>query len=698
IAAAAAMLAMLLPWWFRPVDRTQGDWVQDIVSGRDFGGRTIAGAVISHDRSGWHSNRFTLGESFLYVPYQAQGALLEADIFDGAGFRVATVRHAADSGRDVGFWRVDVRGWRGLTALIRATPAGAVNWVSAPILSARSIAALPPRPVPVYLQTNYLYYAGCLLGIAALLFVPGWALGVQRAAYLPLPGLGLFVAAGAASYALGPGRGNRAGKVLVAVDLVLAATILLRRRRHVEAASPPLSRARSGGDAASTGRILALCYVSLVAAVFLDSAIRTPMGEDFWAGSSLQARMAASPPDNAIPYKTAAYLTLPRHTAALSERFFWKGWSARSRGPLMPLAILGAFGLAPPAVQAGGDASQGPWPAAIDSFYLARFLGILTNACVLLAAAELLTALGAEPAASRYALVWLTLAPVTWINVAFVWPKLLAAYFLLLAAASAARRERGWVAGAWLAASYFAHPLGALFALPLLLWAANRGGIRSAAAAAAAAALPVIPWLWLKHHSHQDDPFLRYALGDGRAVLPAASFATWLGARARNLWYTLAPGAWFFSAAARVWRHGALSPLLAWSVQYSKSLPAELGYSCAWIPLLAARRLRAAPFVRWFLLPGFLLALIYWGYSADGLGRNCLEPLTVGLIVCAGAVWPLSRRASRVLFLLLWLETLVLVAAGMAGRAGFTWAGVPALDYGLFAALALIFAVPLAAI
>lgn len=699
------MLAMLLPGWFRPVPRTEADWQEDIVSGRAFAGRP-ADAVVTPGAPGWRSNRFTLGGSFMYVPYRAKGALLEADIWDASGFRVATVRHAADSGADVGFWRLDIRGWRGFTAQIRASPAGAVSWLSKPILSARSVASLPPRPVPVYLQTNYIYYFASFLGVAAMLFIPGAAArrwrpeGLCRSVgYLPLPGLGLMAAAGLVSYALGPARGEWAGKGLLVLEAILAATIVFGRRRAggtpVTERAEALGAPKSGEEAALTGRCALLCYAALVLAVVLDSAIRTPMGEDFWAGSSLQARMAASPPDSTIPYKTAAYLTLPNHTPALSERFFWKGWSARSRGPLMPLIILGEFGLAPPKVQSGGDAADGPWPAAIDSFYLARFIGILTNACVLLAAADLLSAMGVAGPAYRCALLWLTLAPVTWINVAFVWPKLLATYFLLLATAAVFQDAAAWVVGLLLAASYYAHPIGALFALPLLLLARRTAGAGAALRAAAAAALACAPWWWLKHHAHQPDPFLRYAAGDGRGPLPAASLGSWLMVRAKNLYYTLVPGAWFRSAAARAWRHGELPPLLAWSVHYSKTLPAELGYACAWIPFVAFKRVRTSALFCWFLLPGFLLALAYWGYSDDGLGRNCLEPVTVGLIIWAGSAWPLSRSGSRLVLALLCLETLFMTAAGMAGASTFSASQLPAITFGLFAAAAVIFALPL---
>jgi hypothetical protein len=50
--------------------------------------------------------------------------------------------------------------------------------------------------------------------------------------------------------------------------------------------------------------------------------------------------------------------------------------------------------------------------------------------------------------------------------------------------------------------------------------------------------------------------------------------------------------------------------------------------------------------------------LLFWGYSADGLGRNCLEPLSVLLIVWTAAAWPDSWRRWRWLIGIAALESL----------------------------------------
>ncbi|HEY3756012.1 MAG TPA: hypothetical protein VGL42_07685 [Opitutaceae bacterium] len=695
IAAMVVLLILNLPWWFRPNSGADSEWRADVLSGKDFDGVPLGDVTYAIQRPQRESRRFALTGSFLYVPFQGQDAELKLDVIDTSGFPVATLRRRPDAYPGLNFWKIDVRGWRGLRAQIQASP-GSV-WCGSPIRSSRSVDALPPHPVPAYLQTDYVYYFACAFSVAALLLVPGWAFGIRKAAYVPLPGLGLMMAAGVVACLWGPAHGSLAGKGLVVIESLLVISVVFR--------GSGVSPLACNGEVERTAW---LCFIALAGAAILDSAVRTPLGEDFWRQSPLQARLAASPPDSAIPYKTAAYLTLPVRTPAVSERFFWHGWSATSRGPLIPLAILGEFGLAPPQVQSGGDASLGPWPAAEESFFIARFIGIFTNAGLILAAAELLLSLGVEPKKARWALVWLTFAPVTWINTTFVWPKLLATSFLLLAAAAAipesGRRFHFIWTGLWLAAAYYAHPLGALFAVPLLVFFLRLNGLGWTLRSAATAAAACLPWLWLKHHAHEPDPFLSYFIGDGRGALPAVSAGSWALSRGKSLLDTVVPGAWLADKAAHVWRTRQLNDWLIWSMQYSKTLPSQLGFAGAWIPLLAAFKRSHSPdrngreFGRWFILAGLALAVVFWGYSTDGLGRNCLEPITIGIVLWTATRWPLSRPASRLALAIVLLETLAAHWAGMIGASGFSWDHLSKIDLALLLGAAAFFALPLAAV
>jgi hypothetical protein len=64
--------------------------------------------------------------------------------------------------------------------------------------------------------------------------------------------------------------------------------------------------------------------------------------------------------------------------------------------------------------------------------------------------------------------------------------------------------------------------------------------------------------------------------------------------------------------------------------------------------------------------------LLFWGFSSDGLGRNCLEPLSVTLLLATAATWS-DRRPRR---LPLWvglvgIDSLWVVLGGFASARDF---------------------------
>jgi hypothetical protein len=66
--------------------------------------------------------------------------------------------------------------------------------------------------------------------------------------------------------------------------------------------------------------------------------------------------------------------------------------------------------------------------------------------------------------------------------------------------------------------------------------------------------------------------------------------------------------------------------------------------------------------------------LLYWGFSSDGFGRNCLEPMSVALLIAAAAGW--KRSSSPLVPLALagvFLEGMWVVISGFVGAEGFSW-------------------------
>jgi hypothetical protein len=417
-----------------------------------------------------------------------------------------------------------------------------------------------------------------------------------------------------------------------------------------------------------------------------------PIDQESYKGSIIPGRMVASPPDQVLPYVTAVYFFHGKDGHQNNRSYFGE-WSVTSRGPLVPLAVdtlLHIFRAKPSDPPNLGRAS---WPTTKQGAQIARILGWMTNALVVLGVAHLLSTLGVDLRGKRLALAWVALAPVTLINTVFLWPKLLAAYFLLLA--SAAVLQAAWIAaGLWAALAWLSHPVGALFLPPLFLLllreayrqpAARRGHwpeiIRASLYFCAAGAAVVGPWLVYKMVLGYPERFAQYLAGDGRGTIPAASLSSWLDTRADNFWLSLSPGAFFYSDNMKQWAEGPLTEAMRWTVQYAKTLPAGVGFSLCWLAYasfaLATEDARRRSLKYLFCGSALVVMLIFWGFSNDGLGRNCLEPLTIMVIALSAAdhnkllpIWPLGIA-------MLYLEGRWIEISGFVGDPGFSWEAAP---------------------
>jgi hypothetical protein len=500
--------------------------------------------------------------------------------------------------------------------------------------------------------TDYAAFAIAVALVLMLLVLPGLALhAVARPgaavdlAAVPIPGFLALAGFGLAVWLSGGGPSNVMARGYFAANAAMAGYLAIRRAR------PP----------APASAFALVPFAALATSALAYGVLPLPVAHEAYARTTAQDRLVASPGDSFIPHLTAAYFYHGKDGREDRELYFGD-WSVASRGPVVPLAITGLFAL----FQVGPDdlptPRQAPWPAAPDGVFLSRILGTLANAWIVLAALRFLSALGASRDRQLFGVAWLAVAPVTAINTLFLWPKLLAAGFLLLAAAEALRAGRAARTAAWAALAWLSHPVGALY-LPaigtLLLFrvaARHPGGLRAgiarATAFAAGTLLLMLPWLAFKAYVAHPDVFFRYPLGDGRTLAPAASVGSWFAARASNLVHTWVPGAFFFSEHMHVWSGEFLSSALRWTVQYAKSLPAGVGFCLCGLAFvrLAARAGEVARAVKLHLVVvGTVVMLAFWGYSADGLGRNCIEPLSAIVILIAAAAGPVGRLAKAAL-------------------------------------------------
>ena len=647
------------------------------------------------------STSLTLTENALYVPiigYPASpGNVLQLEIRrDDASVETTLTYNGVNPQGSPRLWEIDTGRWRGRHArlTLHDTLTGGGGWlgIGRPIVS-----AFPGRSRNwlVSYHTSYGHFLAATLAVALCLFLPGWCWRICRpmsrwaeTAYLPVPGLLLLAFYGLVLWLTKSASATWPACCFLTLNAGLAVVALFKKPASVSLDTTAVE-ARALWPLGIWG--------ALVAGVLAVGLNPLPVADEYSAHTTLPGRMVASPPDHLIPYQTAAYFWHGKDGRQDSETYFGD-WSVTSRGPLAPLAITGLFNLfgVHPDDPPGLTDARIAWPVASDGAYLARILGWLTNACVILGAGRLLLALGANGTGARLGLVWLALAPVTVINTEFLWPKMLATFFLLLAAA--ALLERQWrPAAGWAALAWLSHPVGALFLPPLGLlgahaaWLAERErgtrwqirARRSLGTLAGFAGLTLLltsPWLLYKFWVGHSEAFLRYPLSDGRGPALAASFASWARTRWDNLWFTLMPGALYASDRISAWIMGPLPNSMRWIIQYAKTLPGNLGYAGFVLTVAALmRRPRGRPALVWWHLGAgvFALMLLFWGFSSDGLGRNCLEPLSVALVVATAATWSDRRPGLLPLWLgLVGFDGLWVVLGGFASARDFSFSRV----------------------
>ncbi|MCY1669360.1 hypothetical protein [Rhizobium sp. SL86] len=375
-------------------------------------------------------------------------------------------------------------------------------------------------------------------------------------------------------------------------------------------------------------------HLVLALAVFVQACIvghnPLPVSQEYAPASEQPGRMIASPPDNQIPYITADYIRNGFDGREKAKDFFGE-WGFTSRGLLVPFGINGLFFLL--GYNGGGGT-------------IASLYGWLTNSLVILGVFYLGCALSTDMRRVRLAIFWAALSPVIFINTVFTWPKLLAAYFLLLATTFVIRRQLH-LAGLLAALAWLSHPVGALMipALALFTLASTPLGAgswifrttRFCLPAALTGASAMTPWILFKLHLGDPDPFATYLFGKGAGFEPAANFEEWIAPRIGNLYYTFTPFAFYNDGLMSVWLYGPLNDVSRWLSQYAKSLPGQLGFLTV-IPAIPAILLhrwhrQSAIFLGCFLVVAVLAMMTFWGFSGDGLGRNSLEPVTIFLMV-----------------------------------------------------------------
>lgn len=497
-----------------------------------------------------------------------------------------------------------------------------------------------------YPPKNYLIFLIKAISVGVLLLLPGLLIALDKRikmplAFLPIPGIAVLTIAGIGFWML-PQSGALALRFLL---YGLYLVLLVRLGQLLVIRPDPGGPEREKTPHA--GFVLWICGLTFAqACAFGINPL--PVAQEYASSSTLPGRMIASPPDHAIPYQTAVYMYNRYNGLEFSEDYFGT-WNIASRGPIVPLGINTLFHLYESSI---GDPTltnrAESWPVTDNGVDLSRIYGWMLNSSLVLGSFYLLSALGASRRWCRIAVAWIALSPVVLINTVFLWPKLLAVYFMLLSLGLITKRSYV-AAGGMMALSWLSHPVGALM-LPVVAlygiflpdvnryhWSPALWIKRSVYFGIGLACL-VTPWLayktWLGYH----DVLFAFVMAGGQGAVPAETITQWSSTRFSNFWISLSPSAFFYSNYMHQWLYGPVSEPLRWAVQSAKTLPGAVGtgvYLVAICALLAPGKIRApiSQLRIFILIFGFLLMVIFWGFSSDGLGRNSMEPISVTLMI-----------------------------------------------------------------
>lgn len=506
------------------------------------------------------------------------------------------------------------------------------------------------------------------LGVT-LLLGPGllWRASSSRPielAFLPLPGLLLLTATGGLAWAL-------AGSVepeLVCFAISAPALGLLAGALLAAGPEPLL-------DGEERWVLLVVgCALGLAIARAIWSL--GPEGE-LYAGTISRTLEVGDRPDSRISYHVVQLIAHGNGPYSEAAGTYLAPYNFSSRGPIAGLAS------APIVLMSGGKPPltlpEDPWqPFDAQGFMAYRMAMMAFAGTAFLAVWDLTRRLGGHQAA-RVAVLLAATTPFLVHEIWFTWPKLLAAYLVLLAAICVVAR-RPLAAGLLAGLGYLVHP-GALLALSALtllaLWPLSgavwrRPKIGSALLLLAAAAAGVIAWRLLNGDHYTQDGFFEYLTSTEFNFAPSAG--QWLVHRAASVGNTLLPLLLPLASADSSSINvvgGTSPPAIHFFFEYWNSLPFAVGI--VFFPLLLVSLWRAA--LRWpwavfaTVVVPFVGFAIYWGSFKSGLMREGLQAWALVLFVVvamqqwdAGFPWFRSRPI-RALLTLRTVE-LLLIAIG----------------------------------
>jgi hypothetical protein len=391
---------------------------------------------------------------------------------------------------------------------------------------------------------------------------------------------------------------------------------------------------------------LACCFLAVAA----FSAVQgDPPATVAYPGSVVSARVANLPPDHLFPVGAAQTF---QHGLDPMDRRFFGIWDFSDRTPLagaVAASVTSGVGIELPRTSLWKLPARDLRPELIDDlgYWQSELVLVLLNAFVVLAIGRLAWSIAGRRAALIAGLL-AAMNPFVLTHSFFTWPKMLAAFFVLLHYVCVRERRSGVLVGATAALAYLAHPLSALFVIPSLVVSCRRG-VRSIAASLGTIVVLLAPWqIWTLAYAHPSR-MLTYPLGytmqdpdqlgDELRVAWHQFTDAGIGHALRVRWDVLESTFWPFDPARNYLtlpgRH--LSLAESWFTVHDRTIGGMALFVlvplCGYGIVVWQRRARWE--WSWMLVAPLVVAVLFWGIDPQGLGAAMLQPTAAMLAVVA---------------------------------------------------------------
>ncbi len=443
-----------------------------------------------------------------------------------------------------------------------------------------------------------------------------------------------------------------------------------------------LGRPAVRGSVIECGRRSWILLVPVACCFLAVAAFGTVQGDPpdtvAYPGSILSARVTNLPPDNLFPV-TATQLLQNRINPVVNN--FYGFWDFADRTPLagaVTASLTAGAGDTLPRTALQLLPPEKLRPKVNDDlgYWQVHLVLVLLNALVVVGIGRLALSIFGRRAALIAGLLAAS-NPFVFTHVFFTWPKMLAAFFVLLNYAFVRERRHPLLIGGTAGLAYLAHPLAAIFVIPSLLVALLRAPRRGLAALGVLVAT-LLPWqLWTTAYAHPSRMLtyplgytmtnpnnLRHEFGNAWRSFTNLGLGHALHVRLDMIVDTIWPFDMrrnFLAAPTQF-----ISGREAWFTVHDRTLGGMLLFALIPIAFFGLRAWYRSSRVEWiWMLVGPLaLAVLFWGIDPQGLGAALLQPTAGVLIVVAAGGFVAAPR---------WLALVAAIVAAVEAGSVVWW-------------------------